>query len=512
MAETYLLGVDFGGGGAKATLLRGDGSIAATAIREYPTYHPHEGWAEQNPDEVYAAFTMLCREILRQSAIAPDSIAAICLDGATHTGVLLDASGKLVRDSIYWTDRRAVKEAAILNATMGAKIMELCLNAPSPLWTLPQLIWLKNHEPEAHSRINRLLFMKDYVRLKLTGELLTDRIDAMGCLLMDEGRGSWSEELCGLAGLDASMLPRLADPQDIVGKVRAEAAAETGLACGTPVLAGATDTVMEVYASGAIAPGQATVKLATAGRICAVTERGMPHPMLVNYRHLAPGLWYPGTATKSCAASYRWYRDALCKGETLRAEAAGRDAYGIMDEEAASVPPGSDGLFFHPYLQGEMTPYLDDSLRGSFIGLSSFHGKAHFTRAVLEGVAYSLYDCMSVLRELGVEPKRAIAIGGGASSPLWLGILADVLGIELDKNENDDSSSLGSAMLAGVATGVFDSLEDSVRKCVRVRETVTPNPDRHAIYVERFAVYKKIHDALAPVYAESAGRTAKAGA
>ncbi|MCX7027378.1 MAG: FGGY family carbohydrate kinase [Spirochaetes bacterium] len=505
MAETYLLGIDFGGGGAKATLLRGDGHIAATAVREYPTYHPREGWAEQNPDEVYAAFKILCREILQRSAIAPDAIAAICLDAATHTGVLLDASGGLVRDSIYWTDRRSVEESAHLSETMGAKIMELCLNATSPIWTLPQLIWLRNHEPKVHARIKRILFMKDYIRLRLTGEFVTDRIDAMGSLLMDERGGIWSEELCGFAGLDTSMLPRLADPQDIVGKVRTEAAAETGLAVGTPVLAGAPDTVMEVYASGAIAPGQATVKLATAGRICAVTNRGIPHPMLVNYRHLAPGLWYPGTATKSCAASYRWYRDVLCEGEMDRAEAAGSDAYGIMDDEAASVPPGSDGLFFHPYLQGEMTPYLDDSLRGSFIGLSSFHGKAHFTRAVLEGVAFSLYDCMGVLRKLGVEPKRAIAIGGGASSPLWLGILADVLGIELDKNENDDSSSLGSAMLAGVAMGVFDTLADSVKKCVCVKETVVPDKERHAIYLERFAIYKKIHDALAPVYAESAG-------
>jgi len=352
--------------------------------------------------------------------------------------------------------------------------------------------------------------MKDYIRLRLTGESATDRIDAMGCLFMDEGAGRWSEELCGLAGLDVSMFPRLADPQDIVGRVRAEAASETGLAVGTPVLAGATDTVMEVYASGAISPGQATVKLATAGRICAVTDHGIPHPMLVNYRHLAPGLWYPGTATKSCAASYRWYRDALCEGEIGRVKAAGRGAYEIMDAEAASIPPGSDGLLFHPYLQGEMTPYLDDSLRGSFIGLSSFHGKAHFTRAVLEGVAFSLFDCIGVLRELGVEPKRAIAIGGGASSPLWLGILADVLGIELDKNENDDSSSLGSAMLAGVAMGVFDSLADSVKKCVRVKGTVVPDRGRHAIYLERFAVYRKIHDALAPVYAESQGRGQKA--
>ena len=508
MDEIYLLGVDFGGGGSKATLLSGTGSVVATSTVEYPTRHPREGWAEQDPAEVYAAFVSNVRQILESSGIDPRDIAAICLDAATHTAVLLDEKRELVRDSIYWTDRRATKQSDYLNEHYRDRLMSLCLNAPSPLWTLPQLMWLKKNEPEVLAKTRTVLFMKDYLRMRLTGEILTDSIDAMGCLLMDEGRGCWSEELCALAGIKTSMLPRVADPRDIVGAVLPAAAAETGLAAGTPVLAGATDTVMEVYASGAISPGQATVKLATAGRICPVTTVGIPHPMLVNYRHLVPGLWYPGTATKSCAASYRWYRDVLCEGESTRAAAAEASAYALMDAEAAAIPPGCDGLFFHPYLQGEMTPYLDNNLRGSFIGLSSFHGKGHFTRAVLEGVAFSLLDCVEVLRDLGVEPKKAIAIGGGASSDLWVGILADVLGIELARNENDDSSSLGSAMLAGVATGVFDSFADSVRKCVRVKGTVAPDPARHAFYMKKFATYKAIHDALAPVYDDIARKGA----
>ncbi len=504
MGDTYLLGVDFGGGGSKATLLDNDGHIVAVSTKEYPTRHPHEGWAEQDPGEVYGAFVANTREILNVSGIDPHAIAAICLDAATHTAVLLDGKGDLVRDSIYWTDRRAVKQAGYLNDQWAERIMALCLNAPNLLWTLPQLMWLKENEPEVHAKIRTVLFMKDYLRFRLTGEIATDSIDAMGCLLMDEGRGRWSEELCALAGLEVSMLPRIADPRDIAGFVTVSSAAETGLVAGTPVLTGATDTAMEVYASGAISPGQATVKLATAGRICAITSSGIPHPMLVNYRHIVPGLWYPGTATKSCAASYRWYRDVLCEGERTRAASAGESAYEIMDREAALVPAGSDGLFFHPYLQGEMTPYLDNNLRGSFTGLSSFHGKAHFTRAVLEGVAYSLFDCLGVLRDLGVEPKQAIVIGGGAASPLWRGILADILGMELLKNENDDSSSLGSAMLAGVAVGVFDSFGDSIEKCVHVKEKVAPDPERHSFYLEKFKTYKAIHDALAPVYGSMA--------
>ena len=500
MGDTYLLGVDFGGGGSKATLLSDEGRVVAVATKEYATSHPHEGWAEQDPREVYGAFVAVVREILGSSGIKPEKIAAICLDAGTHIAVLLDKHGEVVRDAIYWSDRRAIRQSEFLLADWSDRIMELCLNAPSPLWTLPQLMWIRENEPEVHAGIRTVMFLKDFVRYRLTGEIVTDSIDAMGSLLMDEGSGKWSDELCALAGIDASMLPRIADPSEIVGTVDARAAAETGLARGTPVLAGATDTAMEVYASGAISPGQATVKLATAGRICPVTGHGMPHPMLVNYRHIVPGLWYPGTATKSCAASYRWYRDVLCEGERSRAAVLHEDAYNLMSGEAASIPPGSDGLFFHPYLQGEMTPYLDNDLRGSFTGLSSFHGKAHFTRAVLEGVAYSLLDCMDVLRSLGIELRKAIVIGGGASSPLWRGILADMLGIELAKNENDDSSSLGSAMLAGVAVGVFDSFEDSVRKCVRVREIVAPNERNHEFYESKFIIYKEIHDALAPVY------------
>jgi xylulokinase len=497
--RTYLLGVDFGGSASKATLLSDEGKVVATASTECALLNPREGWVEQDPEEIYGAFVAVVRAILESSGIRPSSIAAISLDAATHTAVLLDDRGEPARHSIYWTDRRSVRQSDFLVERWGKRIMELCLNGPSPLWTLPQLMWIRDNEPEIHSKIAEVLFVKDFVRYRLTGTIVTDSIDAMGSLLLDVEGGRWSGELCALAGLEVSALPPIAEPTDIVGRVSAAAARETGLAEGTPVLAGATDTVMEVYASGAISPGQATVKLATAGRICPVTDRSIPHPMLVNYRHIVPGLWYPGTATKSCAASFRWYRDLLGKAEIEGAGRAGESAYSLLDREAATIPPGSDGLFFHPYLQGEMTPYLDNDLRGSFTGLSSFHGRAHFTRAVLEGVAYSLLDCMETLRILGVEPSRASIIGGGASSPLWRSIVADVLGIELVKNENDDSS-LGSAMLAGVATGVFASFQDSVDACVRAGETLRPSPEAHAIYAEKFLKYKRIHDALAPVY------------
>lgn len=273
----------------------------------------------------------------------------------------------------------------------------------------------------------------------------------------------------------------------------------TGLPEGTKVICGTTDTVMEVYANGAIHPGQMTLKLATAGRICLITEGPILDRRLFNYQHVVPGLWYPGTGTKSCASSYRWYRDVLCTEEQSRAETEGRDAYVLMDEAAAAVEPGSSDLYFHPYLQGEGTPYNDERLRGSFVGASAFHTKAHFTRALLEGVAYSLRDSLDVMRQYA-EPTEAVVIGGGAKSPLWRQIVSDVLGLRLVRTKDSDSS-LGSAMLAGVACGMFSSFEDSVNVCVQYRgEPVLPDPERKKIYDRGFGFYRQIHDALAPVY------------
>ena len=500
MPARYLLGVDFGGGASKATLLSDGGAVIATSIREYPTYYPYDGWAEQDPQDCYTAFLYNVRQILSGSGIDPKDIAALSLDAATHTAVLLDEKDDVVRPSIYWTDKRNHKEADYLFKNHYDLILDTTYNAPTTLWTLPQLMWLREHEPDNFDRIAKIMFVKDYVRSRLTGDFVTDSIDAIGSMLMDIKNRCWSEDLCTLCGITTGMLPRIIDPCDIVGYIDEKAAKETGLSPATAIVAGATDTVMEVYASGVIHPGQATVKLATAGRICPVTPKPYPHPLLFNYPHIIPGMWYPGTATKSCAASYRWYRDVLGEHEMVIAKDQGGDAYSLMSDAAAKTPPGSGNLFFHPYLLGEITPYLDNTLKGSFTGVSAFHTKAHFSRAVLEGVAYSLYDTLQVLYDLNIDIKQASIIGGGAKSPLWRQIVADVFGIELIKAQTDDSS-LGSAMMAGVATGIFSSFEESVEKCVKVQEVVKPDPGNHRVYQKGFATYKKIHDALAPIYA-----------
>ena len=483
----YLLGVDFGGSSSKATLLGEDGRVAATATCEYPTYYPQSGWAEQNPEDSWNAFVSNVRELLEKSGVAPEDIAAVALDAATHTAVLLDAQDRPVRNAIYWTDTRASIEADELRARCGEEITRLSFNSVSSLWTLPQLLWLSRHEPETLARTAKIMAVKDYIRYRLTGDFVTDDIEAMGFMLLDANRNAWSDELCALAGVAADKLPPLVRPTQPLSAIREEAARETGLRPDTLVIAGTTDTVMEVYAAGAIAPGQATVKLATAGRICAVTERAVVDPCLVTYRHVIDGLWYPGTATKSCAASNRWYRDTF-----------GGD-YAQMSDAAAGVARGSDGLFFHPYLQGEITPYRDDKLRASFVGATGHHTKAHFNRAVLEGIAYSMKDCYRELERLGIAPREAVLIGGGAKAPLWRQIMADMLGIPL-RTVSDVDSSLGSAMLAGVAAGVFADHRDAAARCVRIQDEIAPDPEGVAYYERGFGLYRQIQAALAPIY------------
>lgn len=483
----YLLGVDFGGSSSKATLLGEDGRVAATATCEYPTYYPQSGWAEQNPEDSWNAFVSNVRELLEKSGVAPEDIAAVALDAATHTAVLLDAQDRPVRNAIYWTDTRASAEADELRARCGEEITRLSFNSVSSLWTLPQLLWLSRHEPETLARTAKIMAVKDYIRYRLTGDFVTDDIEAMGFMLLDANRNAWSDELCALAGVTADKLPPLVRPTQPLSAIREEAARETGLRRDTLVIAGTTDTVMEVYAAGAIAPGQATVKLATAGRICAVTERAVVDPCLVTYRHVIDGLWYPGTATKSCAASNRWYRDTF-----------GGD-YAQMSDAAAGIARGSDGLFFHPYLQGEITPYRDDRLRASFVGATGHHTKAHFNRAVLEGIAYSMKDCYRELERLGIAPREAVLIGGGAKAPLWRQIMADMLGIPL-RTVSDVDSSLGSAMLAGVAAGVFANHQDAAARCVRIQDEIAPDPEGVAYYERGFGLYRQIQAALAPIY------------
>jgi xylulokinase len=485
--KEYLLGIDLGSGSIKLTVLDRNGLIAAEQGCEYPTEYPQAGWSEQYPQKWCEALR-LALDGLYNKGVKPQEIRGIAPDAATHTAVLLDDGLCPLGRVILWTDQRSIKEVAGLKENYADLIQKETLNTPTTVWTLPQFLWIQKNRVEVWNKVRHILFAKDYLRYCLTGELATDEIDAAGSMFFDVVNRRWSPGLCEAGNIKGEWLPAVLRPVEQAGKVSKQAADRFGLAEGTPVFAGTTDTVMEQLAAGNVEIGHSSVKLATAGRICVISDKANPSPFLFNYRHVVEGLWYPGTATASCAASFRWFRDAL-----------GNVPFKELDEMAAKVAPGSNGMMFHPYLQGELTPYNDAKLRASFTGISSSHAKPHFVRAVLEGVAFSLMDCIGTLQKENLTMKRTRIIGGGARSALWQQIIADVLGIILEKNKVDDSS-FGSAMLAGVGLGWFRSFKEAAEQCIRVDSTVHPNPENQELYTELFLRYRKIHDVLAPVY------------
>jgi len=484
----YLLGIDFGGGASKATLLREDGVIAATHTTEYKTSYPKPGYAEQDPNDWVKATCENIAGVLAKSEVSPDKICAVALDAATHTAVIMDENFNVIRPAIYWTDTRSVKEVSYLKENYSDIIDKQVLHKADTIWTLPELMWIKNNEPHHWARVKKILFAKDYVRHCLTGDYVTDYIEAEGSMMFDINTMQWSSELCEILEINTEIMPRIVKPTDIAGKITDEAAKMTGLIEGTPVICGTTDTVMEVFASGAVKKGQMTLKLATAGRICVITDKPYPNINLINYSHIIDGYFYPGTATKSCAASYRWFRDTF--GEN----------YSELDKKAEGIPIGSEGLVFHPYLNGELTPYANPDLCADFVGVRASHTKAHFARAVLEGVAMSMLDCKTALDNLNIEHNdSAVIIGGGGKSPLWRQMISDALGIKLIEMKYADSS-FGSAMLAGTAAGIFESAEHAVAKCNKVVSETFPNNENTLKYKELFKRYKAIQRALEPIY------------
>ena len=483
----YFLGIDFGGGSSKATLLGENGELVFTANSEYPTTYDESGLATQKPDDWLKAALNNIKSILSRG-IDPEEIEAVCFSAATHTAVLLGEGDEVLCDSIYWTDTRSKKEKAWLLAHRKDYIFEKCKHLPDTIWTLPELMYLRNSEPDVYSKIKRILFAKDYIRYRFCPVFVTDYIEAEGSMLFDFDERKWDENLLSLAGLSIEQMPSIENPVSIIGSVSEEASRMSGLSTKTKVLCGSTDTAMEVLASGGAKKGDMTIKLATAGRICLVADQAFPDKNIINYSHLDPRYFYPGSGTKSCAASLRWFRDTFG---------------GSFEELAASaepIPLGSEGLIFVPYLMGELTPHANPAIRGTFFGISSLHSKAHFVRALLEGVAMSLLDCYKYLESKGLPlAKEAFVLGGGAKSPLWRQIVSDALGIRLLVSEINDSS-FGDCLCAMTACGRFGSLSEAIGKTQKIIGVVEPNEEDHKRYQMLFERYKKLTEFIVSYY------------
>jgi len=497
-ADTILLGIDFGSGGCKVTAIDADGRLRGEASREYRTHYERPGWSEQEPADWYAAMCEALAE-LRKSGLDFSRIGAVAFDGSTHNAVLLDGAMRPVRRTIMWTDQRSTEECAFLREQYETLIFETAYQMPTPTWTLPQLRWIAKHEPEIPKKTKHLLFVKDYVRFLVTGIAATDHIEAQGTLFYDMKAHGWSRELFALSGFDFSVLPQLVEPTARLGEVTAQAAADTGIPAGTQVVCGTSDSAVEDYGAGAIEPGDCIVKLATAGNVNVMTSSPHPFATTLTYGHVIPGMWYTVSATNAAALCQRWFRDLFGEAEKVEAAASGAKAFDLMDRRAAASPTGANGVMFHPYLQGERSPYWDPKLRGSFTGISINSTRGDFMRALLEGVAFSLRDCYGVIEEMKLPVKRIFLIGGGARSALWSGIVCDVFNLPVAVPSPGDAS-FGAALLAGTGIGLFADSRDAVKRCLKIDRGLSPDPERAAIYAELFQTYREIHDALAPVY------------
>jgi xylulokinase len=460
MTRDTIVGLDVGTTGAKAVAISARGEVLAKAEEEYPLAIPQPGWTEQDPEDWWRASERAL------AAVGADDAAAVGLTGQMHGLVLLDSADRVLRPAILWNDQRTAAECAEIEELVGFdRLVELTGNRALTGFTAPKLLWVRRHEPEVWSQAAHVLLPKDYVRLRLTGERAIDAAEASGTLLFDVAARRWSEEVCAALELPLEWLPTVHESTEI---------------------AGAGDQQAGALGVGIDRPGPLSVVLGTSGVVFAALPgyAADPEARVHVFCHAVPGTWEAMGVMLSAAGSLRWLRDAV-GGE-----------FGELVGEAERWPAGTEGLTFLPYLQGERTPHADPSARAVFEGLSLRHDRGALVRAVLEGVAYGLRDSLELLRALGVEPQAGRASGGGARSELWLKIVASVLGIPIERTAVEEGAAYGAALLGGIRAGVFADAREAVEACVRVRDTVDPDPDWQAVYEEGYARFRALYPAL----------------
>jgi xylulokinase len=495
----YLLGIDVGTTGSKALLVDVDGAPKASATSEYPMYTPHPLWAEQDPSDWWAATVQSIRRVLDESSVQPNQVVGVGLTGQMHGLVLLDAQGEALRPCIMWNDQRTAVQCAEITQKVGAgNLLQLTGNVVLPGFTAPKILWVREHEPEVYARVAKVLLPKDYARYALTGGFFSEVSGASGTSLFDVGRRQWSDEVLEALEIPRQWLPEVTESPEVSAYISASAAGDTGLLEGTPVVGGAGDQPAQAVGTGIVAEGIVSATLGTSGVVFAASDayRVEPEGRLQAYCHAIPGIWQLMGVMLSAAGSFRWYRDTLAGQEQAQARETGRDAYDLLTEAAASVPPGCEGLIFLPYLMGERHPHPDPNARGVFFGLTLRHEKAHLTRAVLEGVTYGLRDLLDLIHALGVSIEQVRASGGGAQSRLWRQILADVFDTEIAVVNVTEGAAYGAALLAGVGAGVYGSVVEACERTIQVTERAQPGPAA-AVYADYYPRYQALYPALA---------------
>jgi xylulokinase len=489
------LGIDVGTGGSRAVLIDTQGAIVASATVEHePFASPQPGWAEQDARDWWRASAAAVRAVLATDGVRAEEVGAVGLTGQMHGSVLLDEAGEVLRPALIWCDQRTDEQCRALTERIGAaRLIELTCNPALTGFTLPKLLWVREHEPAIWARVRSVLLPKDYVRLRLTGEHAIDVADASGTLLLDVAARRWSQEMLEAAGLDERMLPPVFESTEIVGRISAEGSEATGLRQGTPVVAGAGDQAAGAVGMGIVRPGSVSATIGTSGVVFAATDRPALDPggRVHTFCHAVPGRWHVMGVTQGAGLSLRWFREQFGAGAD-----DGRDPYERLAEEAARVPAGAGGILWAPYLMGERTPHLDPHARAALVGLNASHTRAHVVRAIMEGVAFSLRDTFEIFKEMDVPVEAVRLGGGGARSALWRQTQADVYGRPVETVEAEEGAAYGAALLAGVGGKAWDSVDEACDSVVRVSRLIPHDPSAAALLEERYAAFRRLYPAL----------------
>ncbi len=486
----YLLGLDIGTSAVKALLLETNGNVAGSFTTEYPFHSPRPGWSEQNPEDMWQATITAIKNVLTKFDLTGEAIIGIGLSGQMHSSVFLDERYDVIRPAILWNDVRTSAECRYIENTVDPDVLreEVC-NPVLEGFTLPKLLWLRNHEPQNFAKVRHLVLPKDYVRYRLTGSLQMEVSDAAGMLMMNVRQQAWSQPVLEALGLSSEILPPIVQSGQVTGTIRPDVAALTGLKAGTPVVGGGADNACGAVGSGVVKPGRGMVSLGTSGVLLAhlAEPRLITHGTVHMFNSCIPGQFYMMGVMLSAGLSLQWVRRQL---------GIGSESYDVLTGLATPVPPGSRGLIYLPYLTGERTPHGDANARGTFVGLSATHGRAELIRSVLEGVAFGLSDSVELLRSAGWEGTAIRTLGGGAKSPLWKEIIASATGLVLEQINVDEGPALGAAILAGVGAGVYKDVVEASDSIISVNRVVEPNLEWREIYQELHGVYKDLYPAL----------------
>ncbi|MEM2970050.1 MAG: xylulokinase [Candidatus Bathyarchaeia archaeon] len=494
--SSFLVGIDLGTSSCKTVIFNLDGKKVSEAQEEYPVYHPQPRWAEQKPQEWWNAALKTIQESLKKAHIQNGEIAGLSVTSQREAIVPIDKKGEELYNSIIWLDGRTISQAQKIRELLSEqKVLTITGVAIDPIYSASKILWLKENVSEIYEKATCFLCAKDYIVYKLTGEIATDYSMASRTMLFDVVKRKWSTEICSILGISIDKLPPVKESTSIIGEVSAKASRETHLPKGLQVVNGGGDRPCECLGAGVIQPSSVNIGTGTGS----VVEVPLSKPIIDTKGripcccHVIPDTWEYEAIIATTGASLRWFRDTFCDEEKVQAQKQGVDPYDLLTKKAEKTSPGADGLFYYPYLTGAFSPKFNEKARGIFFGISISHGKGHFVRAILEGVAFQYLETFKLLRTLGVKIYELHMVGGETRSSLWNQIKADVLGKEIQIPEVDDAAALGAALLAGTGVKQYQTLKKAVEKTVKTKKVFKPNPEQQKIYTMIYRNYKTVY-------------------